>query len=155
MTAQAVTVALTVALVATFGCGGNVVVDTKTQSGATTNSTSGATTTSASSTSGATTTSATSGATNPPSLCSVAVGVMNIGPCSSCAGQACPGYCSTTECQTGWTCALLCHGDGPCIAQCLASNPAFLAVVQCIVNGGCEPACAPSMPLACPFDGGV
>ena len=165
MTAQAVTVALTVALVAASGCGGNVVVDSKTQGGATTSSTSGATT-SASSTSGATTSSSTSastttsasstsGSTNAPSLCSVAVGVMNMGLCANCAIKACPSYCAAPECQGGWTCALLCHNDGPCIAQCLASNPAFLAFVQCIVMAGCEPACAPAMPLACPFDGGV
>jgi len=93
------------------------------------------------------------------SLCDTAAAlVAAVTACQECEPNTClMDYAACGTCGTSTHCVDLCAGNGPCIAGCIAANPAYQAFIQC-VYGACGPVCGQSPPLDCPLgdagDGG-
>jgi hypothetical protein len=88
------------------------------------------------------------------SLCDCAASITaGATACKSCEQAMCtPQYtaCQASTCAQAIQCVFGCNNSGPCIANCIAVNPAYEAFVTCLLQS-CASACGWSTPLPCPL----
>jgi hypothetical protein len=90
------------------------------------------------------------------SLCDCAESIVSgAASCTSCEQKACQAQytaCQATTCPAATQCVYGCNNVGPCIANCIAANPAYQTFLECLLSG-CASSCGRATPLSCPLGG--